>query len=49
MAGTAPEVPVEERQEDIDVVDRKAEALAEHIKKSKHFIVFTGAGISSRY
>ncbi|KAI1655270.1 DHS-like NAD/FAD-binding domain-containing protein [Daldinia decipiens] len=47
MADTAPEVPAEERQEDIDIVDRKAEALAEQIKKSKHFIVFTGAGIST--
>ncbi|OTB15900.1 hypothetical protein K445DRAFT_317530 [Daldinia sp. EC12] len=47
MADTAPRVPTEERQEDLDVVDQKAAALAEQIKRSKHFIVFTGAGVST--
>lgn len=28
-------------------VDRKAQVLAERIKDSKHFIVFTGAGVST--
>ncbi|KAI1799712.1 DHS-like NAD/FAD-binding domain-containing protein [Daldinia bambusicola] len=47
MANTAPRVPAEERREDIDAVDRKAAALAALIKNSKHFIVFTGAGVST--
>jgi mono-ADP-ribosyltransferase sirtuin 6 len=47
MADTAPKVAAEERRESLAVVDRKAEVLAKQIKKSKHFIVFTGAGIST--
>ncbi|KAI2609377.1 DHS-like NAD/FAD-binding domain-containing protein [Hypoxylon fragiforme] len=47
MANTAPKVPAEERQEAPEVVDRKAEALAKLIRKSKHMVVFTGAGVST--
>ncbi|KAI2617602.1 DHS-like NAD/FAD-binding domain-containing protein [Hypomontagnella submonticulosa] len=47
MANTAPKVAALEREETPGVVDRKAETLAAQIKKSKHFIVFTGAGIST--
>ncbi|KAJ4391518.1 hypothetical protein N0V93_005136 [Gnomoniopsis smithogilvyi] len=47
MATRAPKVPKKERQETSDAVERKAEALAEQIRRSKHFIVFTGAGVST--
>jgi mono-ADP-ribosyltransferase sirtuin 6 len=47
MADTAPKVAAEEIRESLAAVDRKADALAKQIKKSKHFIVFTGAGIST--
>ncbi|KAI1410896.1 DHS-like NAD/FAD-binding domain-containing protein [Hypoxylon sp. FL1857] len=47
MANTAPKIPAEERQEPLDVVGRKAEVLANRIRKCKHLIVFTGAGIST--
>lgn len=47
MANTAPKVPAEERQEAPEAVDKKAEALAKLIRKSKHLVVFTGAGIST--
>lgn len=47
MADTAPKIAAEERRESLAAVDRKAEALAKQIKKSKHLIVFTGAGIST--
>lgn len=47
MANFAPKVPEQEHQETSDAVERKAEALAEQIRRSKHFIVFTGAGIST--
>ncbi|KAI1505183.1 NAD-dependent deacetylase sirtuin-7 [Biscogniauxia marginata] len=47
MANTAPKVAEEERQEASEVVDRKADALVTRIKKSKHFIAFTGAGVST--
>ncbi|KAI1774992.1 DHS-like NAD/FAD-binding domain-containing protein [Hypoxylon cercidicola] len=47
MANTAPKVPAEERQESPEAVDGKAEALAKLIRKSKHLVVFTGAGIST--
>lgn len=47
MADTAPKIAAEERQEASGVVDRKAKALADQIDQSKHFIVFTGAGVST--
>ncbi|CEJ60029.1 hypothetical protein PMG11_08623 [Penicillium brasilianum] len=47
MADTAPKVAAEDRRESLAAVDRKAEALAKQIKRSKHVIVFTGAGIST--
>lgn len=47
MANFAPKIPEQERHETSDAVDRKAESLAELIRGSKHFIVFTGAGIST--
>jgi mono-ADP-ribosyltransferase sirtuin 6 len=47
MAETAPKVAAEERRESLAAVGRKAEALAKQIKQSKHFIVFTGAGVST--
>lgn len=47
MANTAPKIAAEERQESLDSVDRKAAALADQIRRSKHFIAFTGAGIST--
>lgn len=47
MALAAPKVPLEERIEATDAIERKAQALANQIKKSKHFIAFTGAGVST--
>ncbi|TVY42686.1 NAD-dependent protein deacetylase [Lachnellula occidentalis] len=47
MADSAPKVAAEERIEAPDAIDRKAQTLANQIKKSKHFIAFTGAGIST--
>ena len=47
MADSAPKVAAEERFEALDVIDRKAQTLANQIKKSKHFIAFTGAGVST--
>ncbi|KAI1401564.1 DHS-like NAD/FAD-binding domain-containing protein [Hypoxylon fuscum] len=47
MANTAPKIPAEERQEAPEVIDKKAEALAKLMRKSKHMVVFTGAGIST--
>ncbi|KAI1383069.1 DHS-like NAD/FAD-binding domain-containing protein [Hypoxylon trugodes] len=47
MANTAPKVAAEERQESPQAVDRKADALVKLIKKNKHMVVFTGAGIST--
>ncbi|KAK3375536.1 NAD-dependent deacetylase sirtuin-7 [Lasiosphaeria ovina] len=46
MANTAPIIAEEERHEG-DTVEEKAEILADRIRNSKHFIVFTGAGIST--
>jgi hypothetical protein len=47
MGSRAPKVAAKEIQEPPDAVDRKAETLADQIRNSKHFIVFTGAGIST--
>ncbi|KAK2008079.1 DHS-like NAD/FAD-binding domain-containing protein [Colletotrichum eremochloae] len=47
MANTAPKVAEQERRELASIVDEKAQDLVDQIKRSKHFIVFTGAGIST--
>ncbi|KAJ4420325.1 hypothetical protein N0V82_004424 [Gnomoniopsis sp. IMI 355080] len=47
METSQPKIPEEERHENPDIVERKAEVLAEQIRRSRHFIVFTGAGIST--
>ncbi|KAJ4418741.1 hypothetical protein N0V85_001321 [Neurospora sp. IMI 360204] len=47
MAHTAHKNPLKEKFEAPEVIDRKAKVLAELIRKSKHFVVFTGAGIST--
>lgn len=47
MADSAPKVAAEELVEGAGVVDQKAEILASQIRSSKHFIAFTGAGIST--
>ncbi|KAL9624125.1 MAG: hypothetical protein Q9160_001647 [Pyrenula sp. 1 TL-2023] len=47
MAWTAPKIPLTEHREESDVVDRKAQSLVNMIRKSKHFIAFTGAGVST--
>ncbi|KAI0486725.1 NAD-dependent deacetylase sirtuin-7 [Xylaria cf. heliscus] len=47
MADTAPKVAEAEREESADVLDKKADALVKLIRKSKHFIVCTGAGVST--
>lgn len=44
---TAPKVAEEEILEPSELVEQKATTLANQIKKSKHFIAFTGAGIST--
>ncbi|KAK0710829.1 hypothetical protein B0H67DRAFT_646257 [Lasiosphaeris hirsuta] len=47
MASTAPKTAADERYDGLDELDRKAQLLANHMKKSKHFVVFTGAGVST--
>ncbi|KAK8083786.1 NAD-dependent deacetylase sirtuin-7 [Apiospora saccharicola] len=47
MADSAPMIAAEERQETPEVMERKANTLVNYINKSKHIIVFTGAGIST--
>ncbi|KAK8055590.1 NAD-dependent deacetylase sirtuin-7 [Apiospora rasikravindrae] len=47
MADSAPMIAPEERQEASEVMEQKAKTLVDYINKSKHIIVFTGAGIST--
>lgn len=47
MADIAPAAAAEERRESAEVVDKKADALVTLIQRSKHFIAFTGAGVST--
>lgn len=47
MADSAPVAAPEERQENPDVLQRKANTLVNYINNSKHIIVFTGAGTST--
>ncbi|KAG5744291.1 hypothetical protein H9Q69_013123 [Fusarium xylarioides] len=47
MASSAPKVAPPERRDPLDVIDKQAEEIVALIKKSKHFIVFTGAGVST--
>ncbi|KAI0133755.1 DHS-like NAD/FAD-binding domain-containing protein [Xylariales sp. AK1849] len=47
MADSAPKIAAKESYESADAVDQKAQTLADQIRKSKHFIAFTGAGIST--
>lgn len=47
MASSAPKIAAQEHFEAPEAVQQKAKALADEIKKSKHFIAFTGAGIST--
>ncbi|PVH74128.1 DHS-like NAD/FAD-binding domain-containing protein [Cadophora sp. DSE1049] len=47
MADSAPKVAAKERVEPPQVIEKKAQIIADHIKQSKHFVVFTGAGIST--
>ena len=47
MADSAPKIAEKERFESSDEVDRKAQTLVNQIRKSKHFIAFTGAGVST--
>ncbi|WYZ33979.1 hypothetical protein EsH8_I_000255 [Colletotrichum jinshuiense] len=47
MADSAPKVAEKERRESPSAVDAKAQELVDQIKRSNHFIAFTGAGIST--
>ncbi|KAK3985318.1 DHS-like NAD/FAD-binding domain-containing protein [Cladorrhinum sp. PSN332] len=47
MANCAPKIAPPERIEPDHVLDHKAKLLADKIRAAKHFIVFTGAGIST--
>ncbi|KAF4455691.1 NAD-dependent deacetylase sirtuin-6 [Fusarium albosuccineum] len=47
MANTAPKVPLPERRDAPEVIDQQAAKLVNLINKSKHFVVFTGAGVST--
>ncbi|KAH7407476.1 DHS-like NAD/FAD-binding domain-containing protein [Cadophora sp. MPI-SDFR-AT-0126] len=47
MADSAPKVAAKECVEPPQAIEKKAQIIADHIKNSKHFVVFTGAGIST--
>ena len=47
MANNAPKLAAKECREPTAAVVKKAEALVAQIKKSKHFIAFTVAGVST--
>ncbi|KAK6066086.1 transcriptional Sir2 family protein [Seiridium cupressi] len=47
MADSASKVAAEKPYEDADVINRKARIPLDHIRKSKHFIAFTGTGTSN--
>ncbi|KAM0221272.1 hypothetical protein ACHAQD_005628 [Fusarium lateritium] len=47
MASSAPKVAQPERRDALGIIDQQADELVALIKKSKHFIVFTGAGVST--
>ncbi|KAF2803071.1 NAD-dependent deacetylase sirtuin-7 [Mytilinidion resinicola] len=47
MSVFAPKIAPAELQEPPSAIDQKAQILVDHIRKSKHFIAFTGAGIST--
>ena len=47
MATSATKIAEEERIEAVAAIDKKAEIFATLIRGSKHFIAFTGAGIST--
>ncbi|KAK3323215.1 DHS-like NAD/FAD-binding domain-containing protein [Cercophora scortea] len=47
MASSAPKIALEEHFDAPEEVDRKAQILADRIRTSAHFIVFTGAGVST--
>ncbi|KAH9220879.1 DHS-like NAD/FAD-binding domain-containing protein [Leptodontidium sp. 2 PMI_412] len=47
MADSAPKVAAMERFESTQMIEKKAQTIADCIKRSQHFIVFTGAGVST--
>ncbi|KAF5577535.1 NAD-dependent deacetylase sirtuin-6 [Fusarium pseudocircinatum] len=47
MASSAPKVAPPERRDPLDVIDKQTDEIVALIKNSKHFIVFTGAGVST--
>ena len=47
MASSAPKVAEAERRDASDKVEQQAALLVDQIRRSKHFIVFTGAGVST--
>ncbi|KAG4435789.1 hypothetical protein IFR05_008733 [Cadophora sp. M221] len=47
MADSAPKVAAIERIESTQMIEKKAQTIADCIKRSQHFIIFTGAGVST--
>lgn len=47
MADSAQKVAAEEHIESPQAIEKKAQIIADHIKRSESFIVFTGAGVST--